>query len=118
MKLIVKTMMFALAAVWLSGTSAQVHAVDKYVTDVVYVPLRAGPGNQYRILHQGLKTGARMTVLEDNAGEGFTKVRMSNGTEGFIRTQYLMGQQPARDRLPQEQEKKSAAVGTVETTSG
>ena len=105
MKLIVKTMMFALGAVWLSGTAAQVHAVDKYVTDVVYVPLRAGPGNKYRILHQGLKTGARMTVLEENAGEGFTKVRMSNGTEGFIRTQYLMDSQPARDQLPKEQKK-------------
>ncbi|UYM15440.1 TIGR04211 family SH3 domain-containing protein [Endozoicomonas euniceicola] len=105
MKLIVKTMMFALAAVWLSGTAAQVHAADKYVTDVVYVPLRAGPGNKYRILHQGLKTGARMTVLEENAGEGFTRVRMSNGTEGFIRTQYLMDSQPARDQLPKEQKK-------------
>ena len=105
MKLIVKTMMLALVAVWLSGNAAQVQAVDKYVTDVIYVPLRAGPGNQYRILHQGLRTGSRMTVLEENAGEGFTKVRMSNGTEGFIRTQYLMDLQPARDRLPKEQEK-------------
>ena len=105
MKLIVKTMMFALVTVWLSGNAADVQAADKYVTDVVYVPLRAGPGNQYRILHQGLRTGTRMTVLEDNAGEGFTKVQMSDGTEGFIRTQYLMDLQPARDRLPQEQEK-------------
>ncbi|MET4694945.1 TIGR04211 family SH3 domain-containing protein [Endozoicomonas lisbonensis] len=105
MKLIVKTMMFALAAVWLSGNAADVQAADKYITDVVYVPLRAGPGNQYRILNQGLRTGTRMTVLEENAGEGFSQVRMSDGTEGFIRTQYLMDLQPARDRLPQEQEK-------------
>ncbi|AMO55870.1 hypothetical protein GZ77_07820 [Endozoicomonas montiporae] len=105
MKLIVKNMMFALAVVWLSGNAADVQAANKYVTDIVYVPLRAGPGNQYRILHQGLRTGTRMTVLEENAGEGFTKVQMSDGSEGYVRTQYLMDQQPARSRLPKEQEK-------------
>ena len=105
MKLIVKTMMFALTAVWLSGNAVPVQAAEKYVTDIVYVPLRAGPGNQYRILHQGLRTGTRLTVLEEKAGEDFTKVQMADGSEGYVRTQYLMNEQPARSRLPQEQEK-------------
>ena len=97
--------MFALTAVLLMSNTVEVQAADSYVTDVVYVPLRAGPGNQYRILHQGLRTGTKMTVLEANAGEGFTKVAMADGTEGFVRTQYLMDSQPARERLPKEQEK-------------
>lgn len=94
-----------MAAVLLTGNVTDVQAAEKYVTDVVYVPLRAGPGNQYRILHQGLRTGTKMTLLQENAGEGFTKVAMADGTEGFVRTQYLMDVQPARDRLPKEQEK-------------
>ncbi|WP_422134323.1 TIGR04211 family SH3 domain-containing protein [Endozoicomonas sp. ALD040] len=77
-----------------------VQAETRYVTDVVYVPMRSGPGNQYRILHRGLKTGLKMTVLEADAGEGFSKVRMADGSEGYIPRQYLVAEQPARERLP------------------
>nr|WP_306670786.1 MULTISPECIES: TIGR04211 family SH3 domain-containing protein [unclassified Endozoicomonas] len=77
-----------------------VQAETRYVTDVVYVPLRSGPGAQYRILHRGLKTGLRMTVLEADAGEGYSKVRTADGLEGYIPRQYLVVEEPARERLP------------------
>lgn len=80
-------------------------AETRYITDVVYVPMRAGPGNQYRIVHQGLRTGLRMKVLEVDAGNGFSKVVTDGGLEGFVRTQYLLTQEPARERLPKELER-------------
>lgn len=105
MKRNVKNWLFVLAVALLGGNNVVVQAAEKYVNDIVYVPLRAGPGNQYRILHQGLRTGTRLTILEDDAGQGFSRVAMSDGTEGYIRVQYLMELKPARERLPEEQEK-------------
>lgn len=93
----------SLGAIVLLGSMVQaepVQAETRYVTDVVYVPLRSGPGAQYRILHRGLKTGLRMTVLEADAGEGYSKVRTADGLEGYIPRQYLVVEEPARERLP------------------
>ena len=71
-----------------------------YITDVVYVPLRAGPGNHYRILHRGLKTGVKVSLVEANAGEGYSKIKTFDGLEGFIQQQYLVAKELAKDRLP------------------
>jgi SH3 domain protein len=38
-------------------------------------------------------------VLGEDTAAGFTQVRMANGTEGWIPTQYLSAQPVARDRL-------------------
>ncbi len=92
----------------LSGSlllTAPVMAETKYITDVVYVPLRAGPGNQFKILHRGLKTGVRMTVLEADAGKGYSKIKTSGGLEGFVQKHYLVSDEPASIRLPKELEK-------------
>ena len=88
-------------------------AETKYITDVVYVPLRAGPGNQFKILHRGLKTGVEMTILEADAGNGYSKVKTNGGLEGFIQKHYLVSDEPARVRLPRELEKiKQLEQGT------
>ena len=100
MKRIVYLLTVACSLLLLTGGELQ--AEVRYVTDVVYVPMRSGPGTQYRIIHRGIKTGAEMTVLEADAGDGFSKVVTSNGREGYVRTQYLVSARPARDRLPEE----------------
>ncbi|WP_257275804.1 TIGR04211 family SH3 domain-containing protein [Endozoicomonas sp. ONNA1] len=103
MKQSLHKLFLSLGAIVLLGSMVQaepVQAETRYVTDVVYVPLRSGPGAQYRILHRGLKTGLRMTVLEADAGEGYSKVRTADGLEGYIPRQYLVVEEPARERLP------------------
>ena len=105
MKRYFKSLALALLTMMSVGNTDIVQAEERYITDIVYVPLRAGPGNEYRILHRGLRTGTRMTVLEADAGNSYSKVSMSDGTEGFILSQYLVSQTPARERLPKEQEK-------------
>ncbi len=60
----------------------------RWVSDVLYVPLRGGKGNQYRILDKGLKSGTRLTVLSED-GE-WTEVRTASGEVGFMRSQFLV----------------------------
>ena len=90
--------------------TGQVTAQTRYITDINYVPMRTGPGNEYRIIHRGLRTGTALVLLEENAGNGFSRVR--NGEqEGFVLTQYLMDRPPAFRQLPAalEQAQKVAA---------
>ena len=105
MKRYLKSLILTLLAMMSLGNTDIVQAEERYITDIIYVPMRSGPGNEYRILHRGLRTGTRMTILEADAGNNYSKVSLGDGTEGFILTQYLINQAPARERLPGEQEK-------------
>ena len=90
--------------------TGQVTAQTRYITDINYVPMRTGPGNEYRIIHRGLRTGTALVLLEEDAGNGFSRVR--NGEqEGFVPTQFLMDRPPAFRQLPAalEQAQKVAA---------
>ncbi|WP_257284932.1 TIGR04211 family SH3 domain-containing protein, partial [Endozoicomonas sp. SESOKO1] len=77
----------------------QVSAETRYITDITYVPMRTGPSNEYRILHRGLKTGTALILLEENSGNGFSKVKHGD-QEGYVPTQYLMSNPPAFRQLP------------------
>ena len=90
--------------------TGQVTAQTRYITDINYVPMRTGPGNEYRIIHRGLRTGTALVLLEEDAGNGFSRVK--NGEqEGFVPTQFLMDRPPAFRQLPAalEQAQKVAA---------
>ena len=70
-----------------------------YISDVLTVPLRSGASTKHRILHQGLPSGTKLTILATDEEAGFTQVRTSNGMEGWLRSQYLTGEPIARDKL-------------------
>ena len=70
-----------------------------YISDVVNVPLRSGPSTAHRILHSGLPSGTQLTVLAIDDEAGFTKVRTDGGTEGWVTSQYLIGEPIARVKL-------------------
>lgn len=75
-----------------------VAAEARYVGDSIFVPVRSGPSNGHRIIHRGLKTGARVQVIgaEEN---GFINIKMPSGKNGWMETQYLSRQPAAKDRL-------------------
>ena len=87
---------FACLLVFGSAISA---AETVYISDALTVPLRSGPSNAYRILHRGLPSGTKMEVLGRDEESGFTQIRTSRGTEGWIPTQYLVSEPIARERL-------------------
>jgi len=78
-------------------------AATKYVSDQLVITLRTGQGNQFQII-KTLPSGALLTVLEETQ-TGYTKVRTSDGTEGWVRTQYLSDDPPAAEELAKAQDK-------------
>ena len=86
---------------WLAMTTQSLAAVGdvNYISDVVNVPLRSGPATAYRIIHRGLPSGTQLTVLATDEEASFTQVRTSGGMEGWVASQYLMGEPIARVRL-------------------
>lgn len=75
----------------------------RYVSDIIYVPLRSGAGNQYRIIDAALKSGTALTLLESPADSEWARVRTPNGLEGWIPNQYIMSEVPARIQLTRAQ---------------
>lgn len=78
---------------------AAARADTAYISDELTVPLRSGPSNAHRILHRGLPSGTPLEVISVDADAGFTQIRTARGTDGWIRSQYLVAQPIARDRL-------------------
>jgi SH3 domain protein len=79
--------------------AAPAAAATVYISDELTVPLRRGPSNQHKILHAALPSGLALEVISEDRAAGFTQVRTPNGTEGWVPTQYLVGQPVAKDRL-------------------
>jgi SH3 domain protein len=84
-----------LAGSWsLSASAATV-----YISDELTVPLRSGPSGAHRIVHRGLPSGTQMEILSVDADAGFTQIRTARGTEGWIRSQYLVSEPIAKLKL-------------------
>lgn len=60
-----------------------------YIDDVLYVPVRSGDGNQYRIVHKGLKSGTELKILEINSDNTWTRILTSSNIEGWIPNQFI-----------------------------
>ena len=97
-----KGWLWALLALCLASTSAQ--AASGWISDVLYVPMRAGAGGEYRIVHRGLKSGTRIEILEQADGEEWTKVRFGD-IEGYVAAQYVSREPTAVITLGQVQQR-------------
>jgi SH3 domain protein len=73
-------------------------AEDRWVTDEFEVMLRTGKSTDNAILRQ-LKSGTRVDVLEDDKAEGYTRVRIDSGVEGWVLARYLQKTQTGRLRV-------------------
>ena len=73
-------------------------AQSKYVTDRLEVTMRSGTSTQNAIVRM-LRSGSSVEVLEEDAVSGYTRVRTSNGTEGWVLSRFLINQPVARDQL-------------------
>ncbi|MCK5479267.1 MAG: TIGR04211 family SH3 domain-containing protein, partial [Methylococcales bacterium] len=69
--------------------STTVNAKTVYVTDTIKYTLRSSESNRSKILKM-LPSGTALTVISNNAGTGYSKVRTSTGTEGFILTRHTI----------------------------
>ena len=62
------------------------HTETRYVTDVLLLTLREGPGNEYEVIRT-LRSSMSVEVLEEQ--EKHAKVRTEDGEEGWVAKQYL-----------------------------
>ena len=98
------TCLFALAPVGGYGETV-------YISDELTVPLRTGASNEHRILHRGLPSGLQMEVLQIDEAAGFSEVRTANGTQGWMRSQYLVAEPIAKTRLAAAQREVASLRG-------
>ncbi len=73
----------------------------RYVSDTLVITLRAGMGDEYKIL-KTLPSGTAMELLEQQGA--FGRVRLKNGVEGWVRLQYLVDTPVAKERLVKVQQ--------------
>ncbi len=85
----------------------------RYISDVFYVPMHSGNSSKHRIIHRGLKTGTQLTLLEVDNEAGFSRVKTSKGTEGWIQNQYLSESPIARVRLVNLQQRYDSLVDNM-----
>lgn len=83
-------------AIALASTAA--YAQTRYVSDELVITFRTGPGSQNSIL-RNLSSGDRVEVLEVLEDEGYSRVRLANGDEGWVLTQYLQDDPTSELRL-------------------
>lgn len=87
---------------WAALGATPVLAQDRFISDVLFVPLRSGMGNQYRIVHRGLRSGAPLELIreaEADDGETWSLVRTTDGEEGWVRNQFLVSEPTASIQL-------------------
>lgn len=92
-------------ALLFSAAHSQAIAADRYITDELHVPMRSGQGNEFRILHRGLPSGTKLTLLQDSPDTGWAQVRTPGGEEGWVRRQYLESEPVAKIKLEKAQER-------------
>ncbi len=73
-------------------------AETAYVSDELEITFRSSPSNRAEIIRI-LRSGTRLEVLERDPSGEWARVTSPNGTEGWVRVQYLADQPIARDRL-------------------
>lgn len=82
-------------------TSSTAFAETQYVSDKLRITLRTGEGTQFQII-RALESGAKLEVIQQTEG-GYTNVRTADGTEGWVRSQYLIAEPIAQQKLDRAQ---------------
>jgi SH3 domain protein len=92
-------------AVCLLGVAGGAWSQPVYVSDVIRVSVRSGPGSEHKSLAV-TESGQLLELLKP--GDEWSLVRLPNGTEGYILSRFLTEAQPGRHQLVRLEEKIKA----------
>lgn len=81
-----------------AGPLAVAQSQSAWVSDQFEIMLRTGPSTSNAI-ERVLPSGTSLEVLEQDSESGYSRVRTSAGTEGWVLTRYLMDEPSAREQL-------------------
>lgn len=87
-----------LVAAWLAAAAPAATPDTGYVSDELIITFRTSPSNRAEIIKH-LSSGTRLEILEWQQDGDWARVRTRDGTEGWVRKQYLEDQPIAADRL-------------------
>jgi SH3 domain protein len=79
-------------------TLGSAHAETVYVTDNLNLSLRSEENNTSKVIKL-LPTGTPLTIIEENKATGFVRVRLHDGTEGYMPIRNTMKEPPSRSQL-------------------
>ncbi len=79
-------------------TIGSANAETRYVSDELIITLRSGESSRHQILRTA-KSGTQMELLDSHPETGYSRVRLTDGTEGWVLSQYLTTTPPAKQRL-------------------
>ncbi len=91
------------------AASAAALAQTVYVSDELRIALRAGPGEEFRVVRI-LLAGTELSEVERR--EPWVRVSLEGGPEGWVQSRYLSEEVPARVRVPEllEAQERSRAI--------
>lgn len=75
-----------------SLASTSVYAIDKYVSDVIYIPVRSDKNPTASVLQQGVGSGTKLNFIREETGSDnnlWSLVITPDGTEGWVRSQNI-----------------------------
>ena len=72
-------------------------AAPTYVSDVLYITLRTGQGDEFKIL-KTLKSGTKLELVE-KSDDKYALVRMADGTEGYVQHRFLIDEPTSELKL-------------------
>ena len=67
------------------ASDAPTEGDTRYVTDLIFTPIRTGPGGDYRIVNKGLPSGTEVTYYGTNEDGVWAEVETRGGTRGYLR---------------------------------
>lgn len=102
------TKLLIIGALVLAVFGSAVRAQTLYVSDDLVITFRTGPGPEFAVT-RNLSSGDRVEVLEDLPEDGYSRVRLEDGSEGWVLTRYLQPEPTAGLRLENVSRELSAA---------
>jgi len=79
-------------------SSAAFAEQQAFITDKLEVTMRTGQSSQHKIKRM-LRSGKPLKVIEQNRETGYSKIRLNNGSEGWVLTRHLVYKPVASLRL-------------------
>ncbi len=96
-----------LMLIFSTGAYAQTH----YISGVLEITLRTGPGTSHRVLEM-VKTGQEVTILSTDNSD-WTLVEVPSGRQGWVLTRFITAEKPLAPSLEQNSEHKERLLRQV-----
>jgi len=101
---------FIVVVICLLLFSVPVQAETMYISDIVKITLRTGPGADHRVIGM-LQSGQQVEVLKSE--EEWTQVQLTSGKQGWVLSSLLTSDKPKILLLDQTTEKNKALINQI-----